>query len=428
MGVYIDYQNSMSSDKATEYVKNIVDYAISKNHRALLGISKTDADLFDFNNLNIVVGDDMLRIFHDNTYPDAGPNGDVTVSGFMYEAHIPVKSNIADGQPYLAYYDMQLLKFDNHHNCIGYSNFDYRKDEVSMLLDGMLTAVYEESKVNEFLDKPVYVRTYISDIEIAHPEVVDLLHEYGNRKEPSVGMKADILSRLDAYGISGYVADMYVNEFDDQTKKQIEHEITVKEGMTKYVSPSMITAATLLSPEDYKFGKNREIIRNVDDDWWLRESDLDGVDAMIAFSHGSAYGDCGGVTREYGVRPVLELSAVLTDVHSGDRFEFGEHTYTVLQGHSAGNMIALCDDIIAHKAFRLDGNAFAVGDYGVSDVKVFLDEWFMNQKQNVTSKSLQDKVNGMKKPVQEEGQARQEAYAGIQVQQPTSSPPDFTDS
>lgn len=428
MAFYVDYRKDMSSEKFTEYAKNIVDYAISKNHRALLGISGTEADLLEFNNFNITVSNDMLHILHDNTYPGAGLDGHVVASGFMYEVNIPIKSTISDGQPYLAYYDVQILKFDSKHECIGYSNFDYRKEEVSKLLDDMLMSVYEESKVNEFLDKPVYVRTYISDIEIAHPEVVDLLHEYENRKEPSIGMKADILSRLDAYGISGYVADMYVNEFDDQTKKQIEHEITVKEGMTKYVSPSMITAATLLSPEDYKFGKNREIIRNVDDDWWLRESDLDGVDAMVAFSHGSAYGDCGGVTREYGVRPVLELSAVLTDIHSGDRFEFGEHTYTVLQGHSAGNMIALCDDIIAHKAFRLDGNAFAVGDYGVSDVKVFLDEWFMNQKQSVISKSLQDKVNGMKKSVQEEGQVRQEAYDGIQIQQQASAPPDFTDN
>ena len=126
--------------------------------------------------------------------------------------------------------------------------------------------------------------------------------------------------------------------------------------------------------------------------WWIKPSGANG--GMAAYvSPDGRLNFCGSNSR-IGVRPVVSLSA--GNFKEGDKIDLLGHCWTVFQ-KSAHESLALCDEIIAYRAFDKNFN-----DYQTSDLKAFLNKWlekklkeFQHQKPLVISKfapSLSDQL------------------------------------
>ncbi|MBR3515407.1 MAG: hypothetical protein IKM88_00945 [Lachnospiraceae bacterium] len=157
-------------------------------------------------------------------------------------------------------------------------------------------------------------------------------------------------------------------EEDTQNKEKENKE---KEDIMPY-----ITGATLLSVEEAK-NLDKEILK-ADEDWWLGSGGRYIFDATcVNGGHGYVYDYGHRVNHSFGVRPVLEISDLGSSGYKiGESVSFGDHSFTVIS-----EKYALCDDIIGECVFRKDLNANNANDYGESDVKKFVDDWFAKAKE-----------------------------------------------
>lgn len=137
-----------------------------------------------------------------------------------------------------------------------------------------------------------------------------------------------------------------------------------------------ITGATLLSAKEAK-NLNKEILK-ADENWWLRScGHRDGLAACVFGDRG--YADYFGylVNYSYGVRPALEISNLeSSNLKIGDTITFGEHDFTIIS-----DKYALCNEIVDKRVFREDYVAEDANDYEASDIKKFVDDWFIRIKE-----------------------------------------------
>ena len=135
-----------------------------------------------------------------------------------------------------------------------------------------------------------------------------------------------------------------------------------------------ITGATLLSVEEAKKLDSACLkVFGACDAWWLRSHGFYAYNAACVFGeYGIVTSDGDGVGEELGVRPALIISN-LGDFEVGDKFEVGEYAFTIISDD-----YALCDDIIGSSPFREDYEADDANDYEASDIKKYVDDWFLN--------------------------------------------------
>ena len=138
-----------------------------------------------------------------------------------------------------------------------------------------------------------------------------------------------------------------------------------------------ITGATLLPVEEAK-KLDSDYLKD-DDTWWLRSPGIFVFDAACVDGEDGTVDVCGyNVVKVFGVRPALIISN-LGDFEVGDKFEVGnkfensKYTFTVITDN-----YALCDNIIGSSPFREDHKADDANDYEKSDIKKYVDEWFLN--------------------------------------------------
>ena len=140
-----------------------------------------------------------------------------------------------------------------------------------------------------------------------------------------------------------------------------------------------ITGATLLSKEEYEASKDN--IPPFDNWWWLRSPSIYDKYYNQAVCVDGDYGnliDSGEnvALGEIGVRPALCISNLSSsNLQIGDKFEFGDRNFTIIS-----DKYALCDESIGECVFRMDWTAEDANDYEASDVKKYIDDWFIRMK------------------------------------------------
>lgn len=156
--------------------------------------------------------------------------------------------------------------------------------------------------------------------------------------------------------------------------------------MDKMIDVNSIQSATLLSCEEAR--KYREMIPPVEEIWWLRSAGGDDIIAACVFGeHGDVYDIGNYVDEEFGVRPALRISNP-ESLNLGEKFKFGGQTFTYL-----GEGLALCDNIVGNCAFRKYYEAPNANDYGASDIKKYVENWFEKVKEWKLIGSLADIIN-----------------------------------
>ena len=147
-----------------------------------------------------------------------------------------------------------------------------------------------------------------------------------------------------------------------------------------------ITGATLLSVEEAE-QLNGDMLK-ASDNWWL------GSRGRYALTAACVYGDDGfvgisgyNVKLSFGVRPALKITNLESSIYQiGDTLSFGDHSFTVIS-----EKYALCDEIIEKRPFCADLNR--TNNYGASDIKVFVDNWFDRTKKLETERVREDNLN-----------------------------------
>ena len=137
-----------------------------------------------------------------------------------------------------------------------------------------------------------------------------------------------------------------------------------------------ITRATLLSIEEAK--QLDENTLKAKDSWWLRSPGELDFKAAFVFGDGCDIVNKGNyVEGSFGVRPALEINGLeLSNLKIGSSITFGDHSFTIIS-----DKYALCDDIIGEYAFRKDWRAKDANNYETSDVKKYIDDWFVQIKE-----------------------------------------------
>ena len=167
--------------------------------------------------------------------------------------------------------------------------------------------------------------------------------------------------------------DDFFNEYDLEDEDLILPFEEVKDCIEGITLLSAEEAENLLTEEQRKCKYKYD---NEECWWWLRSPGMYQDYAAGVDYDGSV---CYRVSNGYGcVRPALKLSTLkssnlksIEELGVGERFEFGESTFTVIS-----NKYALCDEAIEEMAFREDRKAKDANVYEKSDVKKFLDNWF----------------------------------------------------
>lgn len=152
--------------------------------------------------------------------------------------------------------------------------------------------------------------------------------------------------------------------------------LTLKNGVT-------LEGATLMTLKEAK--KYSEILP-VNRFWWLKTPGNIDECIMVVGPNGGIYGSYAPVDDDnIHVRPVLEISGLRSSGKKvGDLFEFGKSNFLILS-----KTRALCTSTIGECPFREDWRADNAADYGASDVKRFLDRWYMD-----TVQDMRRKING----------------------------------
>ena len=85
--------------------------------------------------------------------------------------------------------------------------------------------------------------------------------------------------------------------------------------------------------------------------------------------------------------PALKITNLESSIYQiGDTLSFGDHSFTVIS-----EKYALCDEIIEKRPFCADLNR--TNNYGASDIKVFVDNWFDRTKKLETERVREDNLN-----------------------------------
>ena len=159
--------------------------------------------------------------------------------------------------------------------------------------------------------------------------------------------------------------------------------------MNKTIDLSSIESATLLSCEEVK--KYGKMIPPVEENWWLRSPGISVRQATCVNGKDGYVDGAGGYVNfvDDAVRPALQSSNPVS-FQTGEKFAFGEHTFTYL-----GEGLAICNDIVGKCAFRKDWNAPDANVYEASDVKKYVDNWLEKIKEKeYTGWELQVKQAG----------------------------------
>ena len=151
-----------------------------------------------------------------------------------------------------------------------------------------------------------------------------------------------------------------------------------------------ITEATLLSLKNYVRYKN--LIPKHDCYWWLKSSlyILDDYKrcSTVVDNHGDLH--LCNVAYDFGVSPALKISDLKSsDYQIGDKFEFGEHTFTIIS-----DTLAQCNDIIGKCSFNrnrsLDNKTAT--KYKNSDIKKIIDKWYDKSLEKIKSEEKEEEV------------------------------------
>lgn len=129
-----------------------------------------------------------------------------------------------------------------------------------------------------------------------------------------------------------------------------------------------ITEATLLSVEEAKALPQH--LKSYKDYWWLRSPGyLHNLAASVGRDGSVYHGGSLVINGGSYVRPALKLRS--SNLHIGDRFEFGNAKFEVVS-----DSLAFCTDDIGRCAFRKDWKVGSANVYEASDIKKFVDKWF----------------------------------------------------
>lgn len=134
-----------------------------------------------------------------------------------------------------------------------------------------------------------------------------------------------------------------------------------------------IDGITLLSTEEYiRFKKN---IVNIDCWWWLRSPGFESLYAAYVSNDGSVYnyGDFVNVDT-YAVRPALIINPTSSHLEIGSKIKVADYLWTVISDE-----YALCDEAIVQCCFRKDWTAKDANDYEASDIKKYIENWWVEQ-------------------------------------------------
>ena len=147
-----------------------------------------------------------------------------------------------------------------------------------------------------------------------------------------------------------------------------------------------ITGATLLSVGEAK-QLNGDMLK-ASDNWWLRSAGYSDYVAACVNGVSGLVNDYGlFVFFSFGVRPALKITNLESSIYQiGDTLSFGDHSFTVIS-----EKYALCDEIIEKRPFCADLNR--TNNYGASDIKVFVDNWFDRTKKLETERVREDNLN-----------------------------------
>lgn len=133
-----------------------------------------------------------------------------------------------------------------------------------------------------------------------------------------------------------------------------------------------IDGVTLLSLEEYNY--HRKHINPISNYWWLRSPGDYSDSAVYVSGEGNVSYMGNIVSLEFGVRPALKINLESSDFQIGDSFSLKGYTWTIVSKD-----YALCDTTICKKPFRKDWRAQDANDYEKSEVKEFLEDWYLKQ-------------------------------------------------
>jgi hypothetical protein len=130
-----------------------------------------------------------------------------------------------------------------------------------------------------------------------------------------------------------------------------------------------ITGVTLLSKEEYT--QNRDLISSQGSRWWLRSHDESGNTAACTYGDGEIEYLNVSFNR-IGVRPALHCNLTSSNLTPGDKAVLNGQSYTALRGD-----FLLKDEMIGNCAFCDDRQAADAGVYKKSDVKQYVEQWYL---------------------------------------------------
>ena len=152
-------------------------------------------------------------------------------------------------------------------------------------------------------------------------------------------------------------------------KNECEKIITTTESIDLNIN-----GITLLSTEEaIKLPIN---IRISEYPWWLRSpGEYDTYAAIVSVDGEDVFSDGISVDEEFGVRPALKISNLEScNLQIGDIIIMFNYTWTVIS-----NNLILCDKIVGKCKFRENWKAKDANNYEASDVKKWLEKWYIDQ-------------------------------------------------
>jgi len=155
--------------------------------------------------------------------------------------------------------------------------------------------------------------------------------------------------------------------------------MTTVDKIIEITNPAQIgfKGITLLSAEEVK--NNYHNIKVIENTWWLCTNGELSNSAVVVHNDGYIYYPGYFYDSEIGVRPALVIKD-LGEFEVGDQFILDEYRWTIINQH-----YALCDDIISKTCFKslLTTRDKGFNDYSNSDIKLWLEDWFISHVDGV---------------------------------------------
>ena len=172
------------------------------------------------------------------------------------------------------------------------------------------------------------------------------------------------------------VADIFIQEgrWDNDWRyiykalRELEQNTKAFDDPKEYIQE--IHGITLLSIEEYE--ANKDVISHINNDWWLRSQGNAGFSAFVDGNESELVKSGRPADFDLGVRPVLIYTPKSSNLNRGDKIQISNYKWTVL----SDNLI-LCDKIVGHTCFREDRDATFANNYDASDIKAWLNNWFL---------------------------------------------------